>query len=211
MADSRQSMHKVAVAGASGRMGHILIEEIRSSGDCQLAGALDIAASPAIGNDAAAFLGHASGVPVTADLRIGLASAKVLIDFTRPEGTLAHLKVCRELGVNAVIGTIVAATTAGVASLLLYADRHGATPLELVVLGLVLDPAEEGREEQRYDEEHERERAEPVDPVDAAGAEDIQLVVRRDRVVVDRAAIAHRHVGLHVSFKFAENLLIRFS
>jgi 4-hydroxy-tetrahydrodipicolinate reductase len=98
-------MHKVAVAGASGRMGHILIEEIRSSGDCQLAGALDIAASPAIGNDAAAFLGHASGVPVTADLRIGLASAKVLIDFTRPEGTLAHLKVCRELGVNAVIGT----------------------------------------------------------------------------------------------------------
>jgi 4-hydroxy-tetrahydrodipicolinate reductase len=105
MADARQSMHKVAVAGASGRMGHMLIEEIRASGDCQLAGALDIAASPAIGNDAAAFLGHASGVPVTADLRTGLANAKVLIDFTRPEGTLAHLKVCRELGVNAVIGT----------------------------------------------------------------------------------------------------------
>ena len=54
-----QSKHKVAVAGASGRMGHILIEEIRASADCQLAGALDIAASPAIGNDAAAFLGHA--------------------------------------------------------------------------------------------------------------------------------------------------------
>ena len=105
MAEPRQSMHKVAVAGASGRMGHILIEEIRASGDCQLAGALDIAASPAIGNDAAAFLGHASGVPVTADLRVGLANAKVLIDFTRPEGTLAHLKACRELGVNAVIGT----------------------------------------------------------------------------------------------------------
>jgi 4-hydroxy-tetrahydrodipicolinate reductase len=105
MADARQSMHKVAVAGASGRMGHMLIEEIRASGDCQLAGALDIAASPAIGNDAAAFLGHASGVPVTADLRTGLANAKVLIDFTRPEGTLAHLKACRELGVNAVIGT----------------------------------------------------------------------------------------------------------
>jgi 4-hydroxy-tetrahydrodipicolinate reductase len=105
MADARQSMHKVAVAGASGRMGHMLIEEIRASGDCQLAGALDIAASPAIGNDAAAFLGHASGVPVTADLRTGLANAQFLIDFTRPEGTLAHLKACRELGVNAVIGT----------------------------------------------------------------------------------------------------------
>jgi 4-hydroxy-tetrahydrodipicolinate reductase len=98
-------MHRIAVAGASGRMGHILIEAIRDCDDCQLAGALDVASSPVIGNDAAAFLGHASGVPVTADLRAGLAQAQVLIDFTRPEGTLAHLKACRELGVNAVIGT----------------------------------------------------------------------------------------------------------
>ncbi|HUR88556.1 MAG TPA: 4-hydroxy-tetrahydrodipicolinate reductase [Ramlibacter sp.] len=99
------STHMVAVAGASGRMGHILIEAIRASGDCQLAGAADIAASPAIGNDAAAFLGHASGVPVTADLREALANAQVLIDFTRPEGTLKHLAVCRDLKVNMVIGT----------------------------------------------------------------------------------------------------------
>ena len=98
-------LHRVAVAGASGRMGHMLIEAIRASDDCWLAGALDVAASPAIGKDAAAFLGHASGVAVSADLRAGLAQAQVLIDFTRPEGTLAHLKVCRELGINAVIGT----------------------------------------------------------------------------------------------------------
>ena len=76
MADPRQSMHKVAVAGASGRMGHMLIEAIRASDDCQLAGALDIAASPAIGNDAAAFLGHASGVPVLADLRAALPTPR---------------------------------------------------------------------------------------------------------------------------------------
>jgi 4-hydroxy-tetrahydrodipicolinate reductase len=44
-------------------------------------------------------------VCVTADLRQGLNGARVLIDFTRPEGTLAHLKLCRELGVHAVIGT----------------------------------------------------------------------------------------------------------
>ena len=105
MAPSRQSMHKVAVAGASGRMGHMLIEAIRATDDCQLAGALDIASSPAIGNDAAAFLGLASGVPVSADVRAALANAQVLIDFTRPEGTLTHLKACRELGVNAVVGT----------------------------------------------------------------------------------------------------------
>ncbi len=86
-------------------MGHMLIEAIRESGDCLLAGALDVPASPAIGNDAAAFLGHASGIAVSSDLRTGLANASVLIDFTRPEGTLAHLEVCRALGVNAVIGT----------------------------------------------------------------------------------------------------------
>jgi 4-hydroxy-tetrahydrodipicolinate reductase len=98
-------MHKVAVAGASGRMGHMLIEAIRASGDCQLSGATDQPSSPAIGNDAAAFLGMASGVPVTADLRSALANSEVLIDFTRPEGTLAHLKACREAKVNMVIGT----------------------------------------------------------------------------------------------------------
>jgi 4-hydroxy-tetrahydrodipicolinate reductase len=97
--------HQIAVAGASGRMGHMLIEAIRASEDCRLAGALDIASSPSIGNDAAAFLGHASGVPVTADIATALDHAQVLIDFTRPEGTLAYVKACRELGVNAVIGT----------------------------------------------------------------------------------------------------------
>ncbi len=45
------------------------------------------------------------GVPITADLHQGLQNAEVLIDFTRPESTLAHLAVCRELGVQAVIGT----------------------------------------------------------------------------------------------------------
>ena len=97
--------HQVAVAGASGRMGHMLIEAIWAADDCRLAGALDVASSPTIGNDAAAFLGQASGVPVTADLKAGLDHAEVLIDFTRPEGTLAHLKACREQGVKMVIGT----------------------------------------------------------------------------------------------------------
>jgi len=74
---------RVAVAGASGRMGQMLIEAVNAAPDCALAGTLDIGA----------------------DLRAGLANAQVLIDFTRPEGTLAQLAVCRELGVKAVIGT----------------------------------------------------------------------------------------------------------
>ncbi len=99
------ALRRVAVAGASGRMGRMLIEAISAADDCRLAGALDVAGSAAIGQDAAAFLGLASGVPVTADLRAGLRDAQVLIDFTRPEGTLAHLASCRELGVQAVVGT----------------------------------------------------------------------------------------------------------
>ncbi|WP_281081315.1 4-hydroxy-tetrahydrodipicolinate reductase [Variovorax paradoxus] len=86
-------------------MGRMLIEAVRNAPDCRLAGALDVAASPAIGSDAGAFLGFASGVAIAADLRAGLQDAQVLIDFTRPEGTMAHLAVCRELGVQAVIGT----------------------------------------------------------------------------------------------------------
>jgi 4-hydroxy-tetrahydrodipicolinate reductase len=97
--------HAIAVAGASGRMGHMLIEAITEAHDCRLAGALDLPTSPAVGQDASAWLGHASGVKVQGDLREGLKDSRFLIDFTRPEGTLAHLCVCRELGVKAVIGT----------------------------------------------------------------------------------------------------------
>ena len=53
---------RIAVAGASGRMGHMLIEAVRGSGDLVLAGALDIAGSPALSQDASADLGAASGV-----------------------------------------------------------------------------------------------------------------------------------------------------
>lgn len=95
----------IAVAGASGRMGRMLIEAVTRADDCRLGGALDVPASPALGMDAAAFLGADSGVRVTSDLRAGLSDARVLIDFTRPEGTMAHLAVCRELGVAAVVGT----------------------------------------------------------------------------------------------------------
>ena len=98
-------LRRIAIAGASGRMGHILIEAVREAPDCRLAGALDVAGSDAIGRDAAAFLGFTSGVPIVSELRKGLADAQVLIDFTRPEGTLAHLAACRELGVQMVIGT----------------------------------------------------------------------------------------------------------
>ena len=96
---------RVAVAGASGRMGRMLIEAVVAADDLRLCGALDVESSVSLGQDAALFLGHTSGVAITSDLRLGLAQAQVLIDFTRPSGTLAHLDICRELGVKVVIGT----------------------------------------------------------------------------------------------------------
>lgn len=98
-------INRIAIAGASGRMGRMLIEEIRSAPDCELTGALDVPASPNMGSDATAFLGYVSGVSITSDLVSGLKGSNTLIDFTRPEGTLNHIRVCRDFGVNAVIGT----------------------------------------------------------------------------------------------------------
>ena len=96
---------RIAIAGASGRMGRMLIDAVLAAGDTVLVGALDVASSPAVGQDATAYLGRPCGVTITADLQAALAEAQVLIDFTRPDGTMAHLAVCRERGVKAVIGT----------------------------------------------------------------------------------------------------------
>lgn len=96
---------RLAIAGASGRMGRMLVEAALESPDCRLAGALDIDGSPALGEDASAFLGRPSGVAITCDIAAGLRDADVLIDFTRPEGTLRHLAACRDARVAAVVGT----------------------------------------------------------------------------------------------------------
>ncbi len=88
---------KVAIAGAGGRMGQALIEAVLASREFQLVAALDAAGSAA--------LGRAAGpVMVGADLA-ALAAADVLLDFTRPEGTLAHLEACLGRGKAMVIGT----------------------------------------------------------------------------------------------------------
>jgi len=98
------SLHRVCIAGASGRMGHMLIEAVQAADDCTLSAALDLPGSPALGQDASAFLGQPSGVPIVSELA-ALAGSQVLIDFTRPEGTMAHLRACVQHGVQLVIGT----------------------------------------------------------------------------------------------------------
>ena len=96
---------RIAVAGANGRMGRMLVEAAAAQADLRLAGAIDQPHHPSLGEDALGFLGRRSGVSITSDLDAGLADADVLIDFTRPEGTMAHLAACRARGVRLVIGT----------------------------------------------------------------------------------------------------------
>jgi 4-hydroxy-tetrahydrodipicolinate reductase len=93
---------RVAIAGASGRMGRMPAEAVGASADCVLVADLDATESAALGQTVTA---GASTVPIISDVRSGLAHAQVLIDFTRPAGTLAHAAVCRDLGVRLVIGT----------------------------------------------------------------------------------------------------------
>ncbi|GAA6143775.1 4-hydroxy-tetrahydrodipicolinate reductase [Hydrogenophaga sp. 5NK40-0174] len=95
----------ICVAGASGRMGQMLVDAVRHSGDCRLTGALDRDGSPSLGQDAGATSGGDLGVKITSDLASGLSGSQCLIDFTRPEGTLVHLDACVKHGVNMVIGT----------------------------------------------------------------------------------------------------------
>ena len=84
---------KIAIAGAGGRMGRTLIEAVLADRGLSLAAAFDVPGSPAVGQEA-------GNIRITSDPKTS-AAAGVLIDFTRPEGTLEHLRHARAM----VIGT----------------------------------------------------------------------------------------------------------
>jgi len=96
---------KIAIAGSSGRMGRILLESVFQSDDLVLHAALEHGSSAMLGKDPGEMFGAPCGVKVSADVEAALKGADVLIDFTRPEGTLHHLAICQKLGVNMVVGT----------------------------------------------------------------------------------------------------------
>jgi len=95
---------RIAISGASGRMGRMLIEAVLARPELTLAVALDHASSSHLGEDAGAFLGKNTGVLLDSDLA-ALKDCDCLIDFTRPEGTLAHVQACVQHKVKMVIGT----------------------------------------------------------------------------------------------------------
>lgn len=96
---------KIAIAGASGRMGHMLIETVLNEPDLTFVGALDRPGAEVLGQDAGAFLGRQTGVRITDDIDQVFAQAGCLIDFTRPAGTLAYVEAALRHHVKLVIGT----------------------------------------------------------------------------------------------------------
>lgn len=95
----------LAIAGAAGRMGRALIEGALKDPRLKLASAFDVAASAAVGRDVGESAGQATGINVGNDAKAAIAAAQCLIDFTRPEATLAHLELAVASGTRMVIGT----------------------------------------------------------------------------------------------------------
>ena len=89
---------KIVVAGAGGKMGRTLIEAVLADRSLALVTALDARGSPTIGT-------RIGGIKVGSDIARAVGAGDVLIDFTRPEGTIEHLEVCARLGKPIVIGT----------------------------------------------------------------------------------------------------------
>ncbi len=94
----KRAVTRVVVAGAGGKMGQTLIEAVRADSSLVLTAVLDVRRSPAVGT-------NIGGVKVGSDAAKAISAGDVLIDFTRPEGTIEHLDICARLGKSIVIGT----------------------------------------------------------------------------------------------------------
>jgi 4-hydroxy-tetrahydrodipicolinate reductase len=97
---------RIAVTGAGGRMGKMLIETIRNTEGCELTAALERPGSSLLGVDAGELAGIGrNGVTVSDDLAAAVDRFDVLIDFSVPVATLANARVCGAAGRSMVIGT----------------------------------------------------------------------------------------------------------
>ena len=98
-------MISIAVAGAAGRMGRHLLEQILSAPDLRLAGTLESGRHPELGSDAGSLVGRPTGVRLTDDIKVALNGAQVVVDFSAPEATASVLRAAAEMRVACVVGT----------------------------------------------------------------------------------------------------------
>lgn len=96
----------IAIVGASGRMGQMLIETVLASDKCTLAGVTERAGHEWVGRDIGACMGgQGIGVLVSDDLLEVAKSAQAIIDFTAPAATVAHAEIAAQARAVHVIGT----------------------------------------------------------------------------------------------------------
>jgi 4-hydroxy-tetrahydrodipicolinate reductase len=99
-------MMRVAITGASGRMGLTLIKAVFQAPSLSLTAAIDRADSPIIGKDAGELIGaEATGIKITDNLATISGQFDVLIDFTRPDASMNYVEFCRQAGKKLVLGT----------------------------------------------------------------------------------------------------------
>ena len=99
-------MVRIAVAGVSGRMGLSLVKASVLAENAQFTTAVSRPESHSVGKDAGELAGiNTLGVHVVSDLASVMDQFDVLIDFTRPEASMAFIEQCRAAGKSLVIGT----------------------------------------------------------------------------------------------------------
>lgn len=97
-------MIQVAINGAAGRMGRLLVALTLADAQLRLVGAIEYSGSSMLGRDAGSVAGAGEvGVPITTGL--GDAKPDVMIDFSVQSAVRPALKLCKESGVALVIGT----------------------------------------------------------------------------------------------------------
>ncbi|AGI32400.1 TPA: 4-hydroxy-tetrahydrodipicolinate reductase [Mannheimia haemolytica] len=97
---------KIGIVGAGGRMGRQLIQAVHNAQGVELGSAFERKGSSLVGSDAGEVAGVGTlGVVISDDVAQNVAGFDLLIDFTRPEGTLEHLDICVAHHKQMVIGT----------------------------------------------------------------------------------------------------------
>ena len=97
---------RIAIAGAAGRMGRALLEAVQQTEGVSVTAAFEHSEHNLLGSDAGLLAGIGEmGIPLSANVAALTDAFDVLVDFTRPQGTLSNLAVCRAAGRRMVIGT----------------------------------------------------------------------------------------------------------
>lgn len=97
---------RIGIIGCAGRMGRMNLAAILAKPGLELAGGIEAAGHPTIGQDLGVLAGgEPVGMTVGSDLPALLTRAHVLIEFSTVESSLTHARACAAAGCAHVIGT----------------------------------------------------------------------------------------------------------